>query len=1037
VAPGGFWYMTRLFGAVLALIVLCSANAASAACTSPAGTEGKYIYNSTHKTFQYCNDTQWVEMNIKAGSGSGGCTNPTAGEGEMIYNKDHQVLQGCAGNVWRVIGPGPNASGSANSAGWITVTTGADHTCGIKPDNTLWCWGGIDWGKIGLNYTNSPQAYPIEFEPGSTWKTISAGYVHTCGIKTDNTLWCWGQNLDGQLGIGSTTPFVSYTALQVSGGGSWKSVSSGYFHTCAIKSDDTAWCWGRNNTGMVGDNSTTQRDSPTAVSGGGTWKMISAGTAQSCGIKSDNTGWCWGYNNVGQVGDGTNTQRNVPTALSGGGTWKVIDAGDMHNCGIKSDDSAYCWGSNLTGQLGDNTTVAKNVPTAVNGGGSWKTISASTWFNIYNGHSCGIKTDDTAWCWGENGSGVASGGQGRLGDGTVLQRNIPTAVIAGNAPWTSISAGGRHTCGIRANGAIICWGQSNLLGANMLSFLNKPTEISGGGSWKKSAPGQTHGCGIKTDDTGWCWGSNSGGQVGNNAQYIPQLTPTSINGGGTWKQISGGAVHTCGIKSDDTARCWGNNGQGQLGDNTTVPRSTPVTLSGGGTWKRLSAGAYHTCGIRSDDTLRCWGSNGNGQIGDNSTTQRSSPTAVSGGGTWKEVAARSTHTCAIKMDDTIWCWGQNTNGQIGNGTSGGNILVPTAVSGGHTWKFIAQGSGASHNCAIRMDDTAWCWGSDSSGMIGDSTVGGIRTSPVGVDGGHTWKHITIGSGHSCGLKSDDTIWCWGSNVYGRLGISSNASYTQQTPIIISAAGTWNSVEIGSFHTCAIKSDNTMWCWGQNNDGQLTGLDESSPFSTSGLSPLCVNPTRKAGSIAYNSTHNVLQLCNGVGWIALSASYVVPDPCAGSPAVGTVCLDGSKYAGMSGADKMFVTLADDAAGTPWNNANFSNTVATGATSTSNGETNSQTIAATDADSLTGGIQPHQAVMVCENLNVHGQTDWYLPSIDELTTLYTNRVAIGGFTNTWFWSSTEMDADTARIFRFNTGAPLTGTKGNIYYVRCVRK
>lgn len=580
-AQGGFWYMTRLFGAVLALIVLCSANAASAACTSPAGTEGKYIYNSTHKTFQYCNDTQWVEMNIKAGSGSGGCANPTAGEGEMIYNKDHQVLQGCAGNVWRVIGPGPNASGSANSAGWITVTTGSDHICGIKPDNTLWCWGGIDWGKIGLGYTGSPQLFPIEFEPGTSWKAISAGYVHTCGIKTDNTLWCWGQNLDGQLGIGSTSPFVSYTALQVTGGGSWKSVSTGYYHTCAIKTDDTAWCWGRNNGGAVGDNSTTQRNSPTAVNGGGTWKMISAGTAQTCGIKSDDTARCWGYNDVGQVGDGTNTQRNVPTALSGGGTWKAIDAGDMHNCGIKSDDSAYCWGANATGQLGDNTTVAKNVPTAVNGGGSWKTISASTWFNIYYGHSCGIKLDDTVWCWGDNGGSFGSNnGYNKLGDGTITQRNVPTAVIAGNGPWKLVSAGGNMTCGIKTNNGIVCWGASKYTGSDAKNYENQPVQIDGGGTWKETAVGNTHSCGIKSDDSAWCWGQGAEGQLGTGSSPALQLTPAVVSGGSSWKSLTGGNRHTCGIKTDNTGWCWGYNGQGQLGDNTTVPKTTPTAISG-------------------------------------------------------------------------------------------------------------------------------------------------------------------------------------------------------------------------------------------------------------------------------------------------------------------------------------------------------------------------------------------------------------------------------------------------------------------------
>lgn len=473
----------------------------------------------------------------------------------------------------------------------------------------------------------------------------------------------------------------------------------------------------------------------------------------------------------------------------------------------------------------------------------------------------------------------------------------------------------------------------------------------------------------------------------------------------------------------------------------------------GGTWKKISANNLFTCGIKSDDTLRCWGANGNGQLGDNSTTYRSAPTAVSGGGTWKDVATGSYHTCAIKMDDTAWCWGQNGNGQLGIGTTGANVLVPTAVSGGHTWKKMARVQGGYHNCAIRMDDTAWCWGADSSGSLGNGAAG-QSTVPIIVDGGYTWKLLST----SCGMKSDDTMWCWGSNGNGALGIASNDFAARQSPIQVATPGTWKILESNGLHSCAIKIDDTMWCWGSNSYAQLTASN-SSPYSTSGLSPLCVNPTRKAGSIAYNSTHNVLQLCNGVGWIALSASYVITDPCAGSPAPGTVCDDGTIYAGLSpdGNVKMFTVRCDH--GQSWNgstctgsrsyhawsdsfSAGYTDTTitncATSGACNALGESNAAILMATDADPGTGGFQYHDAANICDTKNENGKTDWYLPSIPELAVLYSNRTPIGEFNSgSSYWASSEVDASNAWSVPFNTGTPVQNDKTSITHIRCVRK
>lgn len=365
-------------------------------------------------------------------------------------------------------------------------------------------------------------------------------------------------------------------------------IATGGEHTCAIRSDGTLRCWGYNAFGQLGDNTTTNRLVQTALSGGGSWKSISVGSgiqAHSCGIKSDNTGWCWGGNFYGQLGDGTTTNRLVPTAVSGGGTWLSIVVGADMTCGIKSDSTARCWGSNNDGALGDGTTTNRAVPTALSGGGTWTSISTDGSIGAYPPYynqSCGIKTDGTARCWGDNTFG-------QLGDGTTTGRLVPTG-------------------------------------------------LSGGGAWLSIDPGQYHSCGIKSDGTARCWGSNASGQVGDGTT-TQRLTQTTLSGGGTWLAISAAANYSCGIKTDGTARCWGVNYTGALGDGTTTDRLVPTTLSGGGIWTSIAANTGlqfggHTCGIMSDLTARCWGFNFSGQLGDATTTNRSVPTALSGGGTW-------------------------------------------------------------------------------------------------------------------------------------------------------------------------------------------------------------------------------------------------------------------------------------------------------------------------------------------------------------------------------------------------------------------
>jgi prepilin-type N-terminal cleavage/methylation domain-containing protein len=249
---------------------------------------------------------------------------------------------------------------------------------------------------------------------------VSGGSIvdNGCLIKLDGTLWCWGENINGLLGNGTMTD--AFRPIAVSGGGRWKKmpyISANAVHFCAIKVDDSLWCWGGNGTGALGNGTTTTSTVPVAVSGGGQWKSVHIRGGATCAIKSDSTLWCWGYNSVIPLGDGTTTDRYVPTQIAAGSTWKSLSISQYNMCGIKSDDTLWCWGSVVIGSgLGNGAAVGSLVPVQVSG--TWKQVQPTLT------HTCAIKSDDTLWCWGNNVNGA-------VGDGTNTNRLIPVQVSGG------------------------------------------------------------------------------------------------------------------------------------------------------------------------------------------------------------------------------------------------------------------------------------------------------------------------------------------------------------------------------------------------------------------------------------------------------------------------------------------------------------------------------------------------------------------------------------------------------------------------------
>jgi alpha-tubulin suppressor-like RCC1 family protein len=307
---------------------------------------------------------------------------------------------------------------------------------------------------------------------------------------------------------------------------------------------------------------------------------------------------------------------------------------------------------------------------------------------------------------------------------------------------------------------------------------------------------------IKTDGTLWTWGSGTYGRLGTGTTTNRCSPGTTAGGGTNWCQISSGYRSTAALKTDGTLWTWGCNGSGQLGDNTTNNRSSPGTLIGGGTtWCQVSNGTAHMTAIKTDGTLWTWGCNGNGQLGDGTTTNRCSPITTAGGGLdWCQSSVGYFNIAAIKTDGALWTWGFNSCGQLGDGTTIARCSPGTTAGGGTTW--CQSSVGYTSMGAVKTDGTLWTWGSNSRRVLGECS-GANRCSPgTTTGGGTTWCYLSFGRDFGNGVKTNGTLWSWGYNNRGQLASSTNGyspitTFGYGTSWCLSSAGRNSALAINS------------------------------------------------------------------------------------------------------------------------------------------------------------------------------------------------------------------------------------------------
>jgi len=767
---------------------------------------------------------------------------------------------------------------------WNSVSAGLSHTVAIKGDSTLWVWGGNRYGQLGDSTTVSKSSW-VQVGTGS-WNAISAGGNHSVGININGQLFTWGFNGSGQLGD-STIVFRS-SPVQIGTGDSWLNVTAGKTHTVAIATTYKLWSWGDNTYGELGDSTTINRSSPVQI-GSNNWSQVSAGGTHTAGINSTGLLLTWGYNNygqlglntfysgsyytqvsegpthtlairndgalfvwgrnqLGQLGLGDTLSRSSPVQL-GTSSWTSVDAGNSHSVAVRSDGKLFTWGSNDWGQLGNNLT---NTTPSINIAWSKIVVSSSSI------HTMAIKNDGTLWGWGQQGS------EGRIGDGTTINRSSPVQVGSLNT-WIDVAVGSGHSMGITNDNVLYTWGinsfgqlgdgtatartspvvvgfnykkvfagyQTSLaIDNNNLAYIwgdNNNGLIPGGivgthrsniatlnsdTNWSSFTIDQ-HILGTKTDSSLWTWGLGTTGQLGLN-DLVSRSSPTQI-GTSSWSIISAGLSYSVGIANDNSLYAWGLNSSGQLGLSDTINRSSP-TLIGSAT--RVIAGNAHTLMINSAGNLYTWGSNQAGQLGDTTVVARSSPVQV-GTDTYNFIIAGTSNSTAIRSTDSaLITWGSGINGQLADNTNiskSSPIQVGTTLAnqsnpvqiGNSSYTIVSAGEG--HTLSLGVDGILYGWGKNDQGQIG----GQLNTLGIG------WSKVVIGPTHSLGIRFDGTLYAWGDNSSGQLG--DRTVVAKSSPVVIDSTNNWKDIAVGQgsqYFSMAIRTDGKLYAWGNNQGGQL-------------------------------------------------------------------------------------------------------------------------------------------------------------------------------------------------------------------------
>jgi len=352
---------------------------------------------------------------------------------------------------------------------------------------------------------------------------------------------------------------------------------------------------------------------------------------------------------------------------------------------------------------------------------------------------------------------------------------------------------------LRFDYELYTWGAngSGQLGHNNTISLSSPVQVGALVDWQTVISGSDHRLAIKTDGSLWAWGENNNGQLGINT-VVDVSSPVQIGALTNWLSVSAGVSISFAIKTDGSLWSWGKANGGILGNNTTIDLSSPVQVGASTDWYSISLRGENCFGaIKTDGSLWTWGVASYGGLGSNNTTNQSSPVQVGALTTWASVSSANHFMLATKTDGTLWAWGKNSRGELGQND---RVYRSSPVQIGALTNWASVSAGSETAGAVKTDGTLWGWGSNSDGNLGDGTKYNYRSSPVQIGALTTWSQVstTVSGGFraTIGLKTDGTIWTWGNNASGCLGTSAG-SVIVVSPVQVGASTNWGAVSFGT------------------------------------------------------------------------------------------------------------------------------------------------------------------------------------------------------------------------------------------------
>ncbi|MBP6831165.1 MAG: hypothetical protein KA978_10300 [Deltaproteobacteria bacterium] len=598
-------------------------------------------------------------------------------------------------SCWGAGVPGPDGSAMTSAspvevAGLTAATqvsVGSSHACARRTDGSVWCWGSNHSGQLGVaagaaRYVAAPVAGIADAAE------VAVGAAHTCVRTSAGGVLCWGDADDGQLGDGGAVDRSAPRAV-VSATGELDGVAqivAGSRFTCARRIDGAVLCWGALpvGAGVAGAARATLVGSLLDVTG------LSAGTLHVCARRSDGSAWCWGDNTFGQLGDGTTTARDTPTPLSLTDVTEV-SAGLAHSCAIRGDGSVWCWGGNYQGSLGVQASPDPVVarPTRILSARGPDLLTAGL-------ASCARFDHGELRCWQRT---------------SAAPRPTPSPVAV-PAGAIGVTASGSQVCAWRADGIPWCWGDNTLRGSGDPARLDAPTPLPAWGAVVGMGAGAGHTCARSAAGVVRCAGHNSFGQLGDGTTTA-RSAPVTVSGL-VASDLDAGDSSTCAVTASGVV-CWGmvlHTPTSQPG--SPIARTAPVAVNGTGQAVAIALGEMHGCAQLRDGTARCWGRNSHGQLGDGTFRDRGTvsvngalESAVVPGLTGvARIGAGSRHSCALLLDGTVRCWGQGIARMLDGGSVDSSQLTPVAIPGltGVTSLSVEDGE----TCVRMADDELRC-----------------------------------------------------------------------------------------------------------------------------------------------------------------------------------------------------------------------------------------------------------------------------------------------------------------------------------------